>query len=54
MQFDNREFLCISDLMGIVGDFPLISPNGVWVRVPTSGVSGLRVIQGSGSGLRVF
>ena len=40
--------------MGIVGDFSLISPYGVRVRVFPGGASGLRVIQSSGSGLRVF
>ena len=40
--------------MGIVGDFLLISRYGVWVRVFTSRVSGLRVAQSNGLGLRVF
>ena len=39
--------------MGIAGDFSLINPYGVRVRVIQSSGSGLRVFQDSGLGLRV-
>ena len=39
---------CVSGLMGIVGDFSLITPNGVRVKGFLCGALGLRVARVSG------